>query len=120
MRNLLFRGKRTDNGEWICSGNIIHFEDYTGEELMLISKSIAKGKDYKIDPECEKPLQNFFTLMQARKDVTSGNGRLARNIVEDAILHQSKRVLEDPNAEFDVLKLEDFDLNSTEEMKTSK
>ncbi|MBR2802169.1 MAG: AAA family ATPase [Erysipelotrichaceae bacterium] len=100
--------------------NIIHFEDYTGEELMLISKSIAKGKDYKIDPECEKPLQNFFTLMQARKDVTSGNGRLARNIVEDAILHQSKRVLEDPNAEFDVLKLEDFDLNSTEEMKTSK
>jgi uncharacterized phage protein (TIGR01671 family) len=26
-RTIKFRGKRTDNGEWVCSGNIIHFND---------------------------------------------------------------------------------------------
>ena len=27
MREILFRGKRIDNGEWICSGNLIHFNE---------------------------------------------------------------------------------------------
>jgi len=97
--------------------NIIHFEDYTGEELMLIACSIAKGKDYKIAEEAKQPLQNYFTLMQARKDVTSGNGRMARNLVEDAILRQSARLLNNPEDEIDVLKLEDFDLSNMTEMK---
>lgn len=90
--------------------NIIHFDDYTGEELMLISKSIAKSKDYKIEEKALKPLQDYFTIVQMQKDATSGNGRLARNLVEDAILRQSKRLLQDPSAEMDVLKLEDFNL----------
>lgn len=28
MREILFRGKRVDNGEWVCSGNLIHFNEY--------------------------------------------------------------------------------------------
>jgi len=99
--------------------NIIHFEDYTGEELMLISVSIAKGKDYRIDENALKPLQEYFDVMQARNDVSSGNGRLARNLVEDAILNQAKRCLNDESAEIDLLLLEDFDLNNFEEQKTS-
>lgn len=63
MRNFLFRGKRTDNGEWICSGNIIHFED---ENLVFIPQkhdkcgtthdehdnilSIQYGTFYKVNP----------------------------------------------------------------------
>jgi uncharacterized phage protein (TIGR01671 family) len=27
MREILFRGKRVDNGEWVCSGNLIHFNE---------------------------------------------------------------------------------------------
>ena len=27
MRVILFRGKRIDNGEWVCSGNLIHFNE---------------------------------------------------------------------------------------------
>ena len=27
MREILFRGKRIDNGEWVCSGNLIHFDE---------------------------------------------------------------------------------------------
>ena len=63
--------------------NIIEFDDYTGEELMLISKSIAKGKGYTIAEDALRPLQDYFTIIQAQGDPNSGNGRLARNLVED-------------------------------------
>ena len=92
--------------------NIIHFDDYTGEELMQIAVSIAKGKDYIIEESALKPLQDYFTIVQMQKDATSGNGRLARNLVEDAILRQSKRLLADPSALMDVLLLSDFDLKN--------
>ncbi len=91
--------------------NIIEFEDYTGEQLMLIAKSIAKGKDYVIDDECVNPLRDYFTLIQSKNDKNSGNGRLARNLVETAILNQSKRILESEDEEgMNVLKLVDFNL----------
>lgn len=92
--------------------NIIHFDDYTGEEMMLIAKSIAKGKDYVIDEAALKPLQDYFTLVQAKNDPNSGNGRLARNMVEAAILKQSKRLLDNPDADMNVLLIEDFDLTN--------
>ena len=90
--------------------NIIEFSDYTGEELMLISKSIAKGKDYVIAEDALRPLQDYFTLVQSRNDPNSGNGRLARNLVEDAILNQSKRLLENPDAQMNLLERVDFNL----------
>ncbi|MBQ3295748.1 MAG: AAA family ATPase [Erysipelotrichaceae bacterium] len=90
--------------------NIIEFSDYTGEELMLIAKSIAKGKDYVIAEDALRPLQDYFTLIQAQNDPNSGNGRLARNLVEDAILNQSKRLLENPDAQMNVLERVDFNL----------
>ncbi|MBQ6493093.1 MAG: AAA family ATPase [Erysipelotrichaceae bacterium] len=92
--------------------NIIEFSDYTGEELMLIAKSIAKGKDYVIADDALRPLQDYFTLIQAQNDPNSGNGRLARNLVEDAILNQSKRLLENPDAQMNVLERQDFRLGN--------
>ncbi len=97
--------------------NIIEFEDYTGEELMLIAKSIAKGKDYVIADEALRPLQDYFTLIQAKNDPNSGNGRLARNLVEDAILNQSKRLLEHPDAQMNLLERVDFNLGETDKTK---
>ena len=90
--------------------NIIEFSDYTGEELMLIAKSIAKGKDYVIAEDALRPLQDYFTLIQSKNDPNSGNGRLARNLVEDAILNQSKRLLENPDAQMNLLERVDFNL----------
>lgn len=37
-REILFRGKRTDNGEWITSGNIIHTYDIDNGEEFFIPK----------------------------------------------------------------------------------
>lgn len=36
MREILFRGKRLDNGEWVLSGNIISFIPENGEDLIFV------------------------------------------------------------------------------------
>ena len=90
--------------------NIINFPDYTGEQMLQIAQNIAKGKDYVIDEEASAKLLEYFTMVQSKEDSTSGNGRLARNVVEAAILKQSRRVLMDENADISLLKQEDFDV----------
>ena len=35
MREILFRGKRKDNGEWACSGNLIQFFDNNIREVYI-------------------------------------------------------------------------------------
>ncbi len=92
--------------------NIINFPDYTPEELLLICRSIAKGKDYVILPECDQELLAYFTKTQNNPDEVSGNGRTARNKVEEAILRQSQRVLKEKDANLRELKKEDFRLDS--------
>lgn len=90
--------------------NIINFPDYTGEQMLQIAQNIARGKDYVIDEEASAKLLEYFTVVQSKEDSTSGNGRLARNVVEAAILKQSRRVLMDENADISLLKQEDFDV----------
>ncbi len=91
--------------------NIIEFTDYTGNELYEIAISIAKSKGYTIDENAKDALVNFFTQKQETDAKSSGNGRLSRNVVEDAILKQAERVIKDNSEQIDILKLEDFDLN---------
>lgn len=91
--------------------NIIQFDDYSGEEMMLIAKSIAKSKGYFLNEDCDKPLQEYFSIIQAKGDPNTGNGRLARNKVEEAILKQAKRLLNNPDDDISELRIEDFNLN---------
>jgi len=91
--------------------NIINFPDYSGEELRKIAQVIAESKQYKIEELALKPIEEYFTKVQATANNTSGNGRLARNVVEDAILKQSKRILLNQDADMEVLLLEDFTLD---------
>ena len=92
--------------------NLIDFPDYTGEELQKIAVLQAKGKGYVISEEAYLPLQEYFTKVQEVRAAEAGNGRLARNIVEEAILKQSNRLVENPNEKLDELRLEDFDLTN--------
>ncbi|MBO7340265.1 MAG: AAA family ATPase [Lachnospiraceae bacterium] len=91
--------------------NVIHFPDYTGEELLLIAKSIAKSKGYTIDEGAEPALLAYFNAVQGVRAADAGNGRLARNKIEDAILNQSRRLVAEPDAELSALLSQDFDLN---------
>lgn len=92
--------------------NHIEFPDYTAEELVKIAQSIAKSKQYKIDDGCLAALHAYFDAKQKNDAQRSGNGRLARNTVEEAILNQSSRICDDTNPVLELLILEDFNLDS--------
>lgn len=90
--------------------NLIHFPDYTGEELRKIAEIQAKSKGYYIDEGAIRELEAYFEDVQSINAAEAGNGRLARNVVEDAILRQSQRLVKNPGGKLDELRLDDFDL----------
>lgn len=90
--------------------NNIDFPDYTAEELLKIAEITVRNKGYKLNELCKEPLFKYFERKQADRTKMSGNGRMVRNLVEEALLNQSRRVLKDQSAVFDELVLEDFEL----------
>ncbi len=94
--------------------NVIEFPDYTAEELLEITKSIVKGKGYRLDPACEGPLLRYYENAQRQDSRKNGNGRMARNKVEEAVLACSRRVAGEMDLEPDLelLLLEDFSLEA--------
>ncbi len=90
--------------------NIIEFPDYSGEELTRIAEINATSRGYRLSADAREALLDYFCVIQAMGDRTSGNGRLARNIIETAILAQSRRVLDQLEAPLDLLERADFDL----------
>ena len=98
--------------------NLIDFPDYTGEELRKIAVLQAKGKGYSVDEAVYEKMEAYFNEVQSINAAEAGNGRLARNLVEEAILKQSERILNDPEA--DMSKLIEADFNFTVKVKPPK
>ncbi|OUP23867.1 AAA family ATPase [Gemmiger sp. An194] len=94
--------------------NKIEFPDYTGEELWRILELNAKGRGYRLAEGCQAPLTECFTRAQAENADENGNGRMARNLLERAILNQSRRLAAEPEAALDELTLGDFALEEAE------
>ena len=91
--------------------NVINFKDYTGEELVRIADIQASSKGYVIADDAKEALQSYFDRRQSENAAEAGNGRLARNTIEEAILHQSSRIVKEENPDLSLLKKEDFDLS---------
>ena len=91
--------------------NQIEFPDYTGEELYRITLSLAKGKGYVLDEGCRTPLTAWYDRKQQQDAAANGNGRMARNALEKAILNQSRRLVADPAASLELLLPGDFELD---------
>ena len=91
--------------------NKIEFPDYTGAELLAITKLTAKGRGYRLAAECDGPLLAFYDRKQAENAAENGNGRLARNTLEAAILNQGRRLAAEPDAALDELRPGDFQLD---------
>ena len=92
----------------------IDFPDYTGEELLRIAEIQVKSKGYRMAPGCGEKLLPFFTRAQEENARENGHGRLARNVVEAAIVCQAGRLMDDPEADLSLLLPEDFDLSQEE------
>ncbi len=74
----------------------ISFPDYTDDELWRIFTSIGESAGYHPDESAEEKVRAWFASIP--RDKGFGNGRLARNLFEDAVARQAGRVveLEDP------------------------
>ena len=90
--------------------NKIEFPDYTAEELLQITQVLAKNKGYTLAEACTEPLLGYYARWQESDARTAGNGRLARNTLEKAIFHQSRRLVAEPAAALDLILPSDLEL----------
>ena len=88
--------------------NVIHFDDYSAEEMWRIAEAVARNKGYCISDSCYSSMIDEFERHQIKGKNDEGNGRLVRNLVESAILHQSQRAGKDPAIDLELLLPEDF------------
>ena len=90
--------------------NRIEFPDYTAVELLQITQVLARNKGYTLAEACTEPLLGYYARWQAADARTAGNGRLARNTLEKAIFHQSRRLVAEPAAALDLILPSDLEL----------
>ena len=90
--------------------NRIEFPDYTAVELLQITQVLAKNKGYTLAEACTEPLLGYYAHWQESDARTAGNGRLARNTLEKAIFHQSRRLVAEPAAALDLILPSDLEL----------
>lgn len=101
--------------------NVIHFDDYSVDEMYQIAQITAKSKGYKIADSCKDVLLHAFEKHQIKGRNDNGNGRLVRNMLEQAILSQSQRISKNPEDDMELLipsdfgfdKVVDFDLEKS-------
>lgn len=67
---------------------IISFDDYSSEELRDIFLSFLKDNDYHLDKEAKTKVKEMFESI----DNLNGNGRSVRNLFEDVIRLQARRL----------------------------
>ena len=77
----------------------IYFPDYSDDELWQIFASTGERAGYHPDETAEEKVRAWFASVP--RDKGFGNGRLARNLFEDAVARHAGRVvdLEDPTDE---------------------
>jgi SpoVK/Ycf46/Vps4 family AAA+-type ATPase len=69
----------------------IEFPDYSTDELLRIFDSIGERAHYKLDDDARGKVRAWLEAVPRTKGF--GNGRLARNLFEDAVARQATRVV---------------------------
>ncbi len=95
---------------------IIHFPDYTAEQLMEIGYKMLKEREYTLSREAEKKLRDHLYWIKTTADIRGySNGRYIRNIIEKAIRAQSLRLLMQNNYDkYELTMLRSVDLPFSE------
>lgn len=81
----------------------ITFEDYTGDELMSIFKSMCSKQEYRLDDEAREYAQKYWADKAADHDDTFANAREVRNFMEAAISKQATRIISMDKIDVDTL-----------------
>jgi Cdc6-like AAA superfamily ATPase len=90
----------------------VSFDDYTENELLDITKLLAKERGMLLDKSAEEKLLGIYA--EARMDKAFGNGRFSRNMLEMAKFNQANRLMRESlqfvsDEEMRTLTAEDFD-----------
>jgi Holliday junction resolvasome RuvABC ATP-dependent DNA helicase subunit len=102
----------------------VDFPDYNAEELCGILKLMSEDKGYTLDDSAEEKCRAIFEI--ACKNAEFGNGRFVRNVLEQAIIKQSLRIVDEYQNEnvdkkiISVLSASDFEINAAETYKTTE
>ncbi len=75
---------------------IIHFDDYTADELTTIFENLATEDGYRLSYATRKRVLDLFEVLYAAGETQAGNGRMARNLLEATRKLHSTRVKELP------------------------
>lgn len=85
--------------------NQIEFKDYTADELLEIAKIEMRKNDFVIEEPTLKVIHDILEQRQIPGRNDSGNGRLVRNIMEEARRKQSRRLVRDGYQAADEMRL---------------
>lgn len=93
-----------------------YFDDYTGEQLMEIFRTMCRKNGYTLCEDTEQAAAEAFRAMYQERDENFGNARDVRNIFERALARQADRVasMEKPTKEH-LMELTKADLELLEE-----
>lgn len=89
----------------------IEFDDYNAKELGDILQSICEQNDYRLDEKTKEKINIYFQQQIEKKDESFANGRLARNLYDDLVMHHARRMIKLPNPtkeELSTIIAEDF------------
>ena len=93
---------------------VITFNNYTIDELMAIAEQMVKEREYKMTYGAKQKLRQLLEEERRKKPINFSNGRLVRNLIEQAIREHAVRLLDtqiESREELMTLTVEDFKPN---------
>lgn len=102
----------------------LDFPDYNAEEMLQILELMVKDKGYEIDDAVRQKCHALF--MDVCSQPEFGNGRFARNLLEQAMMKQSDRLVKSAKGhqlgrkELTTLVADDFSVNAEKTYKKTK
>ncbi len=91
----------------------IHFEDYDGDALFRIFRSMCESHDYTFGSAVEEELRDYFEKMYQNRGKNFANAREVRNFYEEMTVRQGKRIISLNNpapSEMKIVRHEDLPL----------
>lgn len=103
----------------------IELPDYNVEELVAIYKLYVKNKEYTLNEEAEAVLNAIIKKLYDSRSKTFANARTIRNLFDETIRRQSKRVMELSELEqtkeaYMEIKAEDIQIEESENKEETK
>lgn len=81
------------------------FPDYSADELLKIFLGLCKKNKYKVTKGTVQKLQEKLSELVENKDEHFGNGRMVRNLFENALQRMASRVVDSPKLTEELLTI---------------